>query len=409
MFASNSDTASLPAPHEDALRQSERLVEAIRASIVTAGRPISLGEFVHHALYQPEFGYYSAGSRKFGEQGDFVTAPELGSVFAQCIARGIRRVFAELDHGTRNHANILELGAGSGQFAYDCLLALQALDAVPLRYQILEVSADLRVRQQELLATLPDNLFERVEWLQVPPQASFEGVIFANEVIDALPMERFCVQADGQISMECIDVDDASTLGLCSVSCPATPAIASAVTGTRNRLHEIEPWSLPYVSEVRVGLGDWLRSISAHLERGALLMVDYGADAAELYRADRTAGTLLCHYRHRAHDQVLLWPGLQDITSWVDFTQVAEAATDLGWNLDGYTSQAHLLIDLELDQVVAARFTDASTMVQLRLAAEVKQLTLPGEMGERFKAISLSRGLTHGLLSPAYMGLERRL
>ncbi len=409
MFASTTDISTLPVPGDDAIRQSNSLVNAIRTAIHATGKPLSLGEFVHHALYQPDLGYYAAGTRKFGEQGDFVTAPELGSVFARCIARGIRRVLDELDHATRQHAVVLELGAGSGQFAYDCLLALAELDALPAAYQILEVSADLRVRQQELLATLPDDVYRRVEWLQAPPQVPFEGVIFANEVIDALPMERFRVTSDETIEMEFVDVDESTDSGLHSVSAPAVPAVASAVKELRDRLGETEPWSLPYVSEVRTGLAGWLQSISARLTRGAMLMVDYGADAAEMYRADRSAGTLLCHYRHRAHDRVLLWPGLQDITSWVDFSQVAEAAVDLGWTLDGYTTQAHLLIDFELDDVVGARFADATATAQLRLAAEVRQLTLPGEMGERFKAISLSRGLTHGLLSPAHVGLERRL
>ncbi|MFK8028770.1 MAG: class I SAM-dependent methyltransferase [Gammaproteobacteria bacterium] len=406
MFASTTDTAALPGPSDEALQHSASLVRLIRESIQSSGQPLSLGQYVHLALYAPELGYYAAGTRKFGEQGDFVTAPELGSVYAQCIARGIARVFSELKHTASRHANVLELGAGSGQFAYDCLQALHALDAVPARYQILEVSADLRERQSELLATLPDNLGERVEWLSQPPEQSFEGVIFANEVIDALPMERFGVTENGQIRMETIGVTNGE---LCSQPGEATPVVADAVASLRSELGDDELWSRPYVSEIRTGLHEWLRSITANLSRGAVLMVDYGADAAELYRGDRSVGTLMCHYRHRAHDNVLLWPGLQDITSWVDFTQVAQAGVDLGFDLNGYTSQAHMLIDFELDAVVSARFDGASTTRQLRLASEVKQLTLPGEMGERFKAISLSRGITRGLLSPAHMGLERRL
>lgn len=370
---------------------------------------MTLGQFVHVALYEPELGYYSSGARKFGEQGDFITAPELGSVFAQCVARGVRRVFDQLDSAGHNAACVVELGAGSGRFAYDCLMALHALGAEPSHYRILEVSADLRERQQTLLATLPDRVRTKVEWLDTPPQQDFDGVLIANEVIDALPMERFGLTNDGQLLMEFIDVDTQSNLGLRSVAKPATATVAAAVEALRAGLSDESPWSLPYIGELRVGLSDWLDSVTARLRHGAALFVDYGTDAAELYRSDRSAGTLLCHYRHRAHDQVLLWPGLQDITSWVDFTQVAHAAAELGWTLDGYTTQAHMLIDFGLDEVVAGRFAGADTTTRLSLASEVRQLTLPGEMGERFKAMSLSRGVSHGLLSPSHAGLERRL
>ncbi len=409
MFEATTDTAALPTPNDDALGHSAQLVAAVQAAIAQAGQAISLGEYVHQALYASNLGYYAAGTRKFGEQGDFVTAPELGSVFAECVARGIRRVFAQLNHADRGHACVLELGAGSGQFAYDCLLGLHAVKVKPARYYILEVSADLRERQQELLATLPHDLFALVEWLDAPPAKPFEGVIFANEVIDALPMERFCVTAEGDVRMECIDTDMATASGLRSVGVPATAPIAEAVASLQKELGGGDPWQLPFESEIRIGLADWLHSVTKSLTRGVVLFVDYGSDAAELYRSDRTSGTLLCHYRHRAHDGVLLWPGLQDITCWVDFSQVATSAVELGWTLDGYTTQAHLLIDLELDDVLTARFENASTTRRLRLASEVKQLTLPGEMGERFKAIALSRGLEHGLLTPAHTSLERRL
>ncbi len=409
MFEATTDTASLPVPGEDALEQSAALVASIRASIERKNLPISLGDYVHQALYTPQLGYYAAGTRKFGEQGDFVTAPELGSVFAECVARGIRRVFNELNHDEPRHACVLELGAGSGQFAYDCLRGLHDLDVTPHRYYILEVSADLRERQQELLATLPHDLFERVEWLAEPLAEPFEGVVFANEVIDALPVERFGVNVEGEVLMECIDTDSASEQELRSVSAPATAAIAEAVERLAQSLEREDEWQLPFVSEIRMGLKDWLHSVTRSLVKGVVLLVDYGSDAAEVYRGDRTSGTLLCHYRHRAHDNVLLWPGLQDITCWVDFSQVANAARELGWTLDGYTSQAHLLIDLELDAVASARFETASAKDRLRLASEMKQLTLPGEMGERFKAMALSRGLERGLLTPAHTSLERRL
>lgn len=405
MFDSSADMSSLPVPSEAQCEHSQRLVARLCEHIATSGGAITLGEYVHAALYTPTLGYYAAGTRKFGEQGDFVTAPELGSVFAECMARGVARVFDEL--GSTGRTDFLELGAGSGQFAYDCLLALRVLEALPDRYRILEVSADLKERQADLLATLPHDLFDRVEWLEEPPTEDFQGVVFANEVIDALPMERFGVADSGDTLMEMIRVNDSGALQ--SSAQPAKRSIEEAVAKLQASLPDSELWPRPYVGEVRTGVESWLRSVTAHLTRGAALFVDYGADAAEVYRADRTTGTLLCHYRHRAHDNVLLWPGLQDITCWVDFTQVAQAALNLGFELNGYASQTHLLIDCELDDVVSARFSNDSQVAQLRLASQVKQLTLPGEMGERFKAISLSRGLSRGLLTPAHTGLERRL
>ncbi|NNF16607.1 MAG: SAM-dependent methyltransferase [Gammaproteobacteria bacterium] len=388
-------THSLPMPAAAALAQSDALVARICARAKEQGGRLTLGDYIHAALYEPGLGYYVSGQRKFGESGDFVTAPELGSVFANCCARAFSRVIRQLAEPV-----IVELGAGTGQFAHDVMLALDRSGALPLRYEILEVSPQLVAQQRQLIATLPDRLADRVMWLDAVPREAFDGIVFGNEVIDAMPIERFCWRGGDSIQQDCV-VESNGKLQL--ISAPASAAIAERVT----ELHAQQgDWPVPYVSELRPGLGDWLHSVTAGLRRGVAMFVDYGTHAGEYYHAQRTSGTLLCHYQHRAHTDVMRWPGLQDITAWVDFSALYRAATMLGFDLDGYTSQAHFLIDSGLDAVVGAEFSDAGYVQQVQLSAEVRRLTLPGEMGERFKVAAFRRDMEQGVLTPAHTGFE---
>lgn len=361
----------LPRPSPEALAHSARLCTRIRAEIVAQGGEISFERYMELALYAPGLGYYSAGARKFGPEGDFVTAPELSPLFAYCLALQCAEVLAALGEG-----DILELGAGSGRMAADMLAELQRLDALPRRYLILEVSAELRERQQHTLAAHAPALLEKVQWLERLPE-TFSGMIVGNEVLDALPVSRFQRSAQGFDEFSVAVKGDSFTWRLRPANADLQAALEALEGTLPDRLVE------EYRSEICLRLPAFLYSLADSLTRGALLFMDYGYTRAAYYHPDRYMGTLMCHYRQRAHDDPFLYPGLQDMTAHVDFTAVAQAGTAAGFEFTGYTTQAYFLLALGL----AEHATD------WRRAREVKLLSLPEEMGERFKAIGLSRGL----------------
>lgn len=370
----------LPQPDAGAMAHSRALQAHIRDQIAAAGGWISLARFMELALYAPGLGYYSAGSVKLGEAGDFVTAPEISSLFGRCLAGQAALVLRALGGGS-----VLELGAGSGALAVALLAQLQAEDCLPDEYLILEVSAQLRQQQQRHLARCLPGLAGRVRWLDTLPR-EFSGLMIANEVLDALPVERFEIGATDLLQQGVGWQGEGLAVGWR----PACEAVSHHV---RHLLGDLE-WSLPagYRSELSLAVEPWLASLADGLERGAILLVDYGLPRAQYYHPQRADGTLICHYRHRAHDDLLHWVGLQDITAWVDFTAVAEAALRHGLELMGFTTQAHFLLGAGLERLVAGAAA-SSPREQLRLAGEVRKLTLPGEMGERFKVMGLSRGL----------------
>jgi SAM-dependent MidA family methyltransferase len=368
----------LPPLTEAEVAHSERLAERIREAIVADGGWISFSRFMAMALYEPGLGYYSAGARKFGASGDFVTAPEVAPVFSRCVATQCAQVLEALGGG-----DVLELGAGSGVMAAAILAELERQGRLPGRYRILDVSADLRERQRATLEQVVPHLLERVDWLDRLP-ARFDGVIVANEVLDALPVERFVVRGGA-----------VNALG---VTCHFGRLEASEVRAApalRDRVRAIEAetgCAFPdgYTSELDPGLGPWLASLADVLARGVLLFIDYGLPRREYYAAERVTGTLLCHFRHRFHDDPLLRLGLQDITAWVDFTAVAEAGLAAGLELAGYTTQAHFLIGCGIGEYLM-NVGDLETVQRVNLSRQVMVLTLPGEMGERFKAIAFAR------------------
>ncbi len=373
----------LPMPDVDALAHSARLRAAIGAEIAAAGGAIPFSRYMELALYAPGLGYYSAGATKFGAAGDFVTAPELGPLFARAVAGGIATVLSELD----GKGDVLELGGGSGAFAADALRALAARDALPRRYRILEPSADLRQRQQaHLVATLPPRVLARVDWLDRLPETPWQGVLFANEVLDALPATRFVV-GEEELLEEWVGVDADGRLG--RVDRPADALLLQSV----RRLEQALGRKLPvgYRSEILVQLPWWLAAVGGALERGLMLFLDYGYPRAEFYLDQRRDGTLVCHYQHRALDDPFWQPGLTDITSFVDFSAVADAGRAAGFELAGYAPQAGFLLGCGLlDRLAEAQADprDASCA-----AEAARRLLLPGEMGERFKAIGLQRGV----------------
>jgi len=359
---------------------------------IEAGGPMPFDRYMAMALYEPGLGYYVNGLHKFGAAGDFITAPEQGSLFAQCFARQIDALPTELGGDT-----ILELGAGSGALAHDLLLAL---DRLPDRYLILEPSAALRQVQQERLAALPLDLAGRVEWIAAPPDLDYNGVILANEVLDALPVAAFQIE-QGEVHSRCVQIDKGRlTWGLQ----PAEPRLQSAVETLQTELGR----SLPdgYASEINLNLSPWLREITGHLRAGLVLLIDYGYPRQEFYHPDRSEGTLVSHYRHRAHFDPFVWPGLTDLSTFVDFTAVAEAGSEAGLDVLGFSSQAGFLLSLGIQEAMNDLSDDRQ---RLRLAGEIKRLTLPSEMGEKFKVIALGRDFHPPLQGFALMDQFGRL
>jgi SAM-dependent MidA family methyltransferase len=288
--------------------------------------------------------------------------------------------------------DILEVGAGSGRLAADLLRELEA-DRLPGRYLILETSADLRQVQRECIAGAAPAWLDRVTWLDEPPAADWNGVLLANEVVDALAVERF--QATGSaIEQLCVTERDGS-FGWASRAAPAD--LEAAVRRLESSVGRAFPAG--YRSEVHLQLPSWLELLTGRMRRGLALFIDYGYPRREYYLPERSDGTLMCHYRHRAHDDAFFWPGLQDITAWVDFTALAEAADACGLEVVGYSSQAMFLLGCGLDRVLAAR-GDGREDVALALNAEARQLTLPGMMGERFQVMGLGRALGEGAEQP---------
>lgn len=379
-----SDAGSVPDSDADALAHSERLRQLIREQIVGAGGTIPFSRFMEFALYAPGLGYYSAGATKFGLAGDFITAPELGTLFASSVADALAPVL----RGIGAQAQWLELGGGSGAFAEVALQRLAAVDALPARYAILEPSADLRQRQRERLQQrLSPALFERVHWLDGPLQEPWEGVLFANEVIDALPTPRF-VMREGEVFEEHVALDGAGNF--VRAERPADALLSAAVRHVEHQRGEA--FADGYRSELLPQLPYWLQAVIGGLQRGALLFIDYGYPRREYYSPQRSDGTLRAFHQHHLVEDLYARPGLQDITASVDFTALAEAGTGAGFEFAGYCSQASFLIGNGLEQHLAAaeeHADDEATRYKLRQQA--KHLTLPGEMGERFQAIGFQR------------------
>lgn len=376
-------------PEADALAHSDHLRMLIQEQIIAAGGSMPFWKFMEMALYTPGMGYYSAGAMKFGPAGDFVTAPEVSPLFAACVGDAVTPVLQQLGP----EAEFVEIGGGSGAFAETALAKLLANDALPARYAILEPSADLRERQRERLqARLPPLLFELVEWLDGPPNDEWNGVLFANEVIDALPTPRFVIR-DGEVFEEHVALDGEGRF--IRTDRPADPMLSAAVRSVERQLPE--PFAEGYRSEVLAQLPYWLQAVIGGLKAGAMLFIDYGYARGEYYQPQRSDGTLRAFRQHHLVGDVHAYPGLQDITASVDFTALAEAGTGAGFDFAGYCSQASFLIGNRLqDNFALAESRASDEIARHSLRQQVKQLNLPSEMGERFQAIGFQRGVELG-------------
>jgi SAM-dependent MidA family methyltransferase len=385
-------SSMLPPLTPEQAAHSAAVTEAVRASIEAQGGWLAFDDYLRLVLYAPGIGYYSAGSVKFGPSGDFVTAPELSGLFARCLANQCAPLLKSLG------GEILELGAGTGRMAAGVLTRLAELGELPTRYRILELSADLRARQAAMLQTLPEPLRSRVEWLDAPPETPIAGVVLANEVLDALPFRRFVIE--GALRWE-------RGVGL-SPAGEFIDADRPAGGELRAELARLAPagWPTDYISELCPMTEPWIDSIAQSLARGVLLLIDYGLPRHEYYHPQRDRGTLRCHFRHRAHDNPLIYPGLQDITAWVDFTRVAEAGVDARLEVAGYCTQAAFLLANGIEAEVAAARDD---LERARLASQAQSLLLPGEMGERFKVMALTRDFDEPMRGFSLQDLRRTL
>ena len=386
---------ALPPPPAEALALGERLVEQIRGELRECGGALPFSRYMDLCLYSPGLGYYSAGLQKFGANGDFVTAPEISPLFGRCLAQACAGVLQDCG------GDVLEFGAGSGRLAVDLLKELASLDTLPERYLVLEPSAELRDRQQALIGSDLPRLAARVEWLDRLPGAGFRGVVLANEVLDAMPVERF--RWDGE-AVRRLCVHEAGER-FDWAECAVQSLELSAAVEPLCREYRLAPG---YESEINLMLPAWLQGIADVLGQGMLLLADYGYPRREYYHPQRGRGTLRCHYRHRTHEDPFLWPGLQDVTAHVDFTAVAEAAVAAGLDVAGYTTQAAFLIDCGLERLLEAA-GGPDSVDWLQTVQQAKTLIMPGEMGESFKFIALTRGLDGALPGFRMQDMRERL
>ena len=357
-----------------------RVRAALSAALTAAGGWLPFSTCMQLLLYAPGLGYYAAGARKFGEGGDFVTAPEVSAVFGRCLATQCAEVLGALGGG-----EILELGAGSGALARELLIELARVGRLPARYRILEVSPELRARQQQQVAALPGELAGRVHWEERVPAGPLRGVVLANEVLDALPVERFRITASGVEELG-VEYTGESFRWRARPAGAALAAAVAAIAADRGA-----PLPEGQVGEACLRLGPWLAAVTAPLTAGVALFLDYGCARGEYYAAVHAAGTLACFHRHRRHDDPFINLGLQDLTAWVDFTRVAEAGVAAGLEVAGYTSQANFLLANDFEHHLARLRSEVAPAEEPLCARAAARLVLPADMGERFKCIALAR------------------
>jgi len=370
---------NLPIPDTAAQALSQQLTSVIHAEITAKG-PISFARYMELALYAPQLGYYTGPAHKFGSRGDFTTAPELSPLYGECLAHQIQPILQHLEV-----ADILEFGAGSGQLALNTLTALEKSNTLPDHYYILELSAELQQRQKKLLAEKIPHLLERIIWLQQLPE-NLQGVVIANEVLDAMPVERFQWQ-NQQAKQLMVDWQNQQFV---PITQPAPANLSEKIAQLNIEFSE------NYSSEINLALKSWIAAIANFLQRGLVLIIDYGFPRHEYYHPDRSMGTLMCHYQHHAHDNPFFWPGLQDLTTHVDFTAVAEAAIAANLSVGGYTTQANFLLGCGLLAIADNMNNDEKQ--QYSVAQQLKKLLLPGEMGELFKVMALTKNLSIPLI-----------
>jgi len=381
-------TDTLPTPPDDALEHCNQLIHVIKAEIEQNPDGISFRRFMEMALYEPSLGYYVAGMRKIGKSGDFITAPEISPLFSQCLANQCQQVLQSLKQGS-----ILELGAGSGIMAVDMLKHLEQLNCLPEQYYILDISPELKQRQRETLQKHVAHLIDKVIWLDQLPK-NFIGVIVANEVLDAMPVDLFSLKTQS------VSEDHSSNVTVYNnhiiwkndyFALKTVPASESLQQQVQALGIDSRKCSENYTSEINPNLSAWCVSMSQCLQQGVMLLIDYGYTQSEYYLPERCMGTLICHYQHRSHNNPLIYPSLQDITANVDFTALAHAASDAQLDVLGFSNQATFLAASDLEACFLNQLQQQPKQ-QYHLAQQIRTLSLPAEMGERFKVMALGKG-----------------
>lgn len=372
----------LPEPDHDALTYSHALKRRIADEIMSTGW-IGFDRFMALALYAPGMGYYSGGAHKFGAAGDFVTAPEISPVFSQTIGAQVAQILA------LSAPRIIEVGAGSGRLAADLLLELEQRNSLPERYSILDLSGELRERQRLTLIQRAPHLLARVDWLDRLPER-FDGLVLANELLDAMPTHLVVFASDNAILERGVDWENNEFVWR---DRPAQGRLLERALAIATDY----PLPADYLSEICLASADWTAAWAGILGKGVLLLIDYGFPRHEYYHPQRTTGTLMCHYRHHAHGEPFFLPGLQDITAHVDFTAIVDAGYDAGLEFLGYTTQASFLFNCGLSEVLA-RIPVEDTMRYLPQAQAAQKLISPAEMGELFKVLVLGKGIEQALL-----------
>lgn len=372
-------TTSLPVSDSIAQQHSEELLTLIKLKITEAGGKITFADYMQLCLYAPSLGYYSAGSHKIGFGGDFTTAPEISSLFSRSLANQIIDVLNQLDQG-----NILEFGAGTGKMAVDILLELKIKRSLPKYYYIIEASADLRQRQSKVIHNVIPELESLVIWLESIPE-NFIGVILANEVCDAMPVHRLHFNNGACYERYIVNIED--QLQWLDDALSQTDLVEKVI--------EIDAFigDLDYFTEVNLAAQAWLASLADNLQQGSVFIIDYGYPQAVYYHPQRNKGTLMCYYQQQGHDNPLVLVGLQDITAHVEFTSLAQVALDNGLEVAGFQSQADFLLAGGITELALSDHYKNDAFFLLQQATEIKRLTLPTEMGETFKVLTLTKNL----------------
>jgi SAM-dependent MidA family methyltransferase len=398
-------TTDLPEPSLDAIENSLKLVETIKNKIKSEVK-IDFATYMHDVLYTPEFGYYTGGSHKLGEQGDFITAPECSSLFSETLANQLAQLIKKIPN-----AVIFEAGAGSGLMAAHILKVLNRKNLLPKQYWILEPSPQLQAKQLDQIQHLCPELTHHVKWLSEPPTEKFNGVIIANEVIDALPIHTIKLSNKGITELG-VKLDahehrftwcELDTINPKADEFIINNEILSNILNYYTKEDDSEFYEninkdQPFYIEVNCLLENWLQDITQNLDQGAAIFLDYGDTEKNCYAPNKAEGSLRCFYQHRMHNDPFVYPGLQDITSDVNFTQLALCAQKLGFEVSGYTTQAMFLASLGLTEKLEQQMSNLSSSEQLQLNNQAKTLLSPLEMGERIKVMSLTKNLEFDLV-----------
>ncbi len=380
----------LPTPTGPAVQHSCAVQEKICMEITAAGGWIPFSRYMELAIYAPGMGYYCGGTAKFGNDGDFVTAPEISSLFGRTIARQALQVFEVLGD---DNSNILEFGAGSGKLALDLLLELDNLGRLPKHYFILELSGELHKRQKELFEKCAPQFLSRIDWLENLPN-KFRGLILTNEVLDAMPVHlviwRDANLLERGVTWNGRTFEWSDRILINKELVEVASKLSSQINSEGKNFGD-------YISEISLSARGFMRSLAGILQQGAIVMIDYGFGCYEYYHPQRNRGTLMCHYRHHAHDNPFYFPGLQDITSHVDFSAIANTAAEAGLKFLGYTSQAQFLINCGITEIIA-QTPAKNTSAYLPMASQLQRLVSPAEMGELFKVIAFGKDIQRSLV-----------